>query len=174
MKPLTPIHFESHPPERRRRTETLMCGCCCCCCCCLHTVGGIVGSAVAPAFGKKNPLPIHYYYDEEWDIQVPDVARPGISAVKLFWMITLVLSIIGVLMSCAGGGDGIVVGLVIIAMVFPALQLGSAFFTLLTLLIAQRDDRRFQLRQLGKITLGLFVGTLAGIMAMVGIGLMMR
>jgi MFS family permease len=28
-------------------------GCSCCCCCCLHTIGGLIGAAVAPALGDR-------------------------------------------------------------------------------------------------------------------------
>jgi hypothetical protein len=53
-----PVSFESHQPERRRRAgTTLSAGCCCCCCCCLHTVGGLIGAAIASASGKFEPIP---------------------------------------------------------------------------------------------------------------------
>ena len=173
MNTTDPIQFESHPPERRRRTETLMCGCCCCCCCCLHTIGGLIGSAVAPAFGRKNRMPIHYYYDEEFDVALPSVAKTGASAVKVYWIISLVCAILGAMMGCAGGGSGIVIGLIILALVFPAVQLGSAIIVLIWLALSSRDDKRYQLKQIGKITLGLFLGAVAGILTMVVIGVMM-
>lgn len=53
-----PVRFESHQPERRRRAgTTLAAGCCCCCCCCLHTVGGLIGAAIASASGRFEPVP---------------------------------------------------------------------------------------------------------------------
>jgi hypothetical protein len=173
----TPIQIESHPPERRR-TETLMCGCCCCCCCCLHTVGGIIGSAIAPAFGKGNRMPITYYYDDEWDISLPNIARTGVSAVKVFWFTTLIVTVLWVFGSVALGaadhgpsGESLLVGLVILALLYPAVQLGCAILTLLWMAFSNRDDKPYQLKQVGKITLGLFLGTLAGILSMVGIGI---
>lgn len=169
----TRIDIQIHPPERRRRTETLMCGCCCCCCCCLHTVGGIIGSAVAPAFGKKDRLPIYYYYDEELDAEVPAIQTPGISAVRLYWILSLAFALIGALLGVLGGGEGFVIGLVILAMVYPAVQLAGVIVTLIVLAASNRPDKSRQLWQLGKITLGLFVGTAAGIMAMVAIGVML-
>jgi len=173
MKPAPEFQLESHPPERRRRsTETLMCGCCCCCCCCLHTVGGIIGAAVAPAFGKKSRLPIHYYYDEEFDISVPDIGRTGFSAVKIFWLISLVLAVLGALLGAIGGGESFIIGLVILALVYPAVQLASGLVVLVWLALSTRHDKSFQLKQTGKIILGLFVGAAAGIMAMVGIGVL--
>jgi hypothetical protein len=173
MKPPADFRLESHPPERRRRsTETLMCGCCCCCCCCLHTVGGIIGAAVAPAFGKNSRLPLHYYYDEEFDIAVPDIGKTGVSAVKVFWLISLVLALVGAMLGCAVGREGIIIGLIILALVYPGVQLGSGIIVLIWLALSVRHDKSFQLKQTGKIILGLFVGTAAGIMAMVAIGVL--
>jgi hypothetical protein len=168
------IRFESHPPERRRRsTETLMCGCCCCCCCCLHTVGGLIGAAVAPAFGKGSRMPVLYYYDEEYDISVPNIGKTGTSAVQVFWLLSLVLGLIGGCMGIAGGGEGLIVGLVILALVFPAVQLAAGLVVLIWLALSSRSDRAYQLKQTGKIILGLFVGAGAGIMAMVAIGVLL-
>src|SRR5687768_17608892 len=100
------VVVESHPPERRRRTEILMCGCCCCCCCCLHTVGGLIGSAIAPAFGRKDRLPLHYYYDEDYGIELPSIARGGVSAVPIFWMLTFALAFGGLTVGVVASGEG--------------------------------------------------------------------
>ena len=146
----------SHPPERRRRTEIRMChGSACCCCCCLHTVGGIIGSAVAPAFGKD-------------DVAGPNIAKSEVSAVKVFWLLSLAAALLGALIGALiGMNEGAVdVGLVILAMVFPAVQLVIAIITLIWLAMSSRQDKSFQAWQIGKITLGLFVGTGAGSLAM--------
>lgn len=165
--------IERHLPERRRRSEIRMChGSCCCCCCCLHTVGGIIGAGIAPAFGRKNRMPISYYYDEEYDIRVPSIAKPGFSAVKVFWMLTLAATVIGTLLGAlasgggGGGGGSLIVGLVILLLVFPALQLGCVVITLIWLALSSRHDKSYQLRQVGKLSVGLFAGTAAGIGAM--------
>jgi hypothetical protein len=64
IDPMVPsITIVSHRPERRQvrpRVPALAGPCCCsCCCCCLHTVGGIIGAALAPQLGRKpaRPLP---------------------------------------------------------------------------------------------------------------------
>lgn len=174
----TEVQLESHPPERRRRppTVTLMC-CCSCCCCCLHTVGGIIGSALAPAFGRGNRAALTYYYDEELDIQMPDIARPGVSSVKVFWIMSLIAAVVwafaSVLIEHRNPMGGLMIGLVILALVYPAVQLGCAVVLLLWMACSSRQDRSYQLKQLGKITLGLFLGTIAGILFMVGIGVLM-
>lgn len=50
--------IERHPPERRaNRGVVVACtGSCCCCCCCLHTVGGIVGAAIAAPGSARSVL----------------------------------------------------------------------------------------------------------------------
>ena len=168
------IDIEIHLPERRRRNEIRMChGSACCCCCCLHTVGGIIGSAVAPSFGKNNRMALNYYYDEELDIAVPNVAKTGISAVKLFWLLSLAGLLLAPLLGALWGLGGLGAGLFIIAMIFPAVQLLSALVTYICMAASSRPDKSFQVRQVGKITLGLVVGVGAGIMAMVAIGVIL-
>jgi hypothetical protein len=49
-----PITVHVHPPERRgQRSTVLTCGACCCCCCCLHSVGALLGAALAPLMVKS-------------------------------------------------------------------------------------------------------------------------
>jgi hypothetical protein len=166
--------IESHPPERRRRTEIHMChGSCCCCCCCLHTLGGIIGSAVAPGYGKNNRMPITSYYDEQPDTVDPNAPQTGASAVQVYWILSLVGAILGAWVGAMQGGEGFIIGLVILAMVFPAVQLVMAIITAIWLGASSRPDRSFQLGQIGRITLGLVVGTVVGILTMVVIGVVM-
>ena len=72
------ITIVKHEPERRRKAlTTLNCGCsCCCCCCCLHTIGSIVGAAIAPNFGggAKGGVPLMDYWDEEDDKPYPSTS----------------------------------------------------------------------------------------------------
>jgi hypothetical protein len=120
-------------------------------------------------------LPIQYYYDEEFEIDVPDIAKPGVSAVRVFWLLTLATVLLGVLIASRmpEAGNTILGGLFILLMVFPAVQLGTALITVIWLAVSSRPDKSFQLWQLGKITLGLFAGTVAGILVMVVIGVVM-
>jgi hypothetical protein len=62
-----PVNFESHLPERRRRAGTTLYGpgCCCTCCCCLHTVGGLIGAAIASASGRFDPVPPFPYLESD-------------------------------------------------------------------------------------------------------------
>src|SRR4051794_40727150 len=131
--------LECHPPERRRRTEIRMChGSCCCCCCCLHTVGGIIGAGVAPTFGKNYRVPFPYSPDEEYELAEPNIAKPGVSAVRVFWLLSLAAAILGAAISVTGGRESLLIGLVILAMVFPAVQLGVAIITLLWMALSSR------------------------------------
>jgi hypothetical protein len=65
----------AHPPERRQGRSSVPAqagpGCCCCCCCCLHTLGAIIGAAVAPNLGggpkPRSYVPLTHYWDEEAD-----------------------------------------------------------------------------------------------------------
>jgi hypothetical protein len=165
--------IQCHPPERRRRADIRMCHGSCCCCCCLHTVGGIIGAAVAPSVGAHDPIPLTHYYDEVDDIAVPNIAKTGVSAVRLFWLLSLAAAIVGALIGAVAGGENLVVGLVILALVFPGVQLVCALIALFWLGTSARSDRSFQLKQGGKILLGLVLGTMAGILVMVAIGAMM-
>jgi hypothetical protein len=211
--------IECHPPERRRRAEIRMCcGCTSsCCCCCLHTVGGIIGAAIAPKLGSQSSAWSHLSLVEYWDEEdhkpapetgmavedeaiiaksptssgksavprqpMPDIAKTGVSAVKMYWFITLfclfsaVLACLVIAAPMNPRGSlfpPILGGLVILVLVFPAIQLVSAIITAIWLALSRRSDRSFQLAQLGKITVGLFLGTVVGILAMVGIVVLLR
>jgi hypothetical protein len=204
MKP-TRVDFSAHPPERRRRPAVTLYGGCCCCCCCLHTIGSVIGAAVAPTIGRgrrpslysyddyryeddfpapvtrrtgtgiqtgDRPIPERSLPHEEEDEDYPRVTQPlrnRVSAVALFWWIVLGLSIVGLLWFASSSNDNMAVGLVILALVMPAVQLGSAFIVAIVLLCMRRTDSGYQFIQLGKITLGVILGTAAGIVAMVAL-----
>jgi hypothetical protein len=104
---------------------------------------------------------------------MPDIARTGVSAVKVFWLLTLAATILGALIGASEGGGGVIIGLVILMLVFPAVQLICAIIVGVGFACTSRPDKWFQLKQLGKLTLGLFVGTVAGYMAMVVIGVIL-
>lgn len=149
-------------------------GSCCCCCCCLHTIGSVIGAAVAPAIGSGSPMPLMFYYDEDTGEKVPDIRKPGLSAVALFWWLVAAFSALGCVFGLAAGraAEGLLVSSVIVLMVFPAIQLLAAIVTLIVYAIWPRPDKARQLKQLGKITLGVVLGTIAGIGIMVAIGVM--
>jgi hypothetical protein len=170
----TPIHIQKHTPERRRQSVTaLHCGCCCCCCCCLHTIGSIVGAAVAPAIGRGERMPITYFYDEISGEEVPLIKKPGLSSVTVFWWLTCLLIFLGFAYGIVEGraqGEALLVTGIIVLLVFPGLQVVSAFFTVLIYAVWPRPDKYHQLIHLGKIVIGIFLGGVLGIIVMVVIG----
>jgi hypothetical protein len=181
-----PVTIEKHKPERRRKEIITLygfgggCHGSCCCCCCLHTLGSIIGAAVAPAVGKGSPLPLTYYLDEETGEPVPNIRKPGASAVKVFWRLLIGLTILGCAIGTlrlggdpGGLGTHMFISAAILLMAFPAVQLVAAFITLIVFSTWVRPDRPRQLKQLGKITAGVVLGTILGIVVMVAIGAML-
>ena len=172
----TRIVVEKHARERQRQPVTTVCCGCCCCCCCLHTLGSLVGAAVAPALGSGSPMPMMHYYDEDIGMDVPVVRKPGLSAVTIFWWILcfliFIIFAIGIV-SNEGRGESVMVAGIILLLVFPGLQLASALITLIVFACWPRYDKYHQIKQLGKITGGVVIGTTAGVLAMIGIGVAM-
>jgi streptolysin S family bacteriocin protoxin len=131
------------PPERRRKSVTLAAhGCCCCCCCCLHSLGGLIGSAVG---GTKA-------HTEE--------AR---RTVKVYWLV--LLGLIPLTVASLSNVDSprfqLGLGLVLTAMVLPGVQLGASFFTLCAGMFFALD-----IRMLGRITWMGFLWGLIGFLVM--------
>ena len=170
---MQPIAIEKHQPERRRKAVTTVnCGCSCCCCCCLHTLGSLVGAAVAPAIGSGSPMPITYYFDEETGQEMPLIRKPGFSAITIFWWILCFLIFLCFAFGIVASASGVSVMItgVLILMAFPLLQLASVIVTLIVFACWPRPDKFHQLQQLAKISLGVVLGTLVGVGAMAGIG----
>jgi hypothetical protein len=106
-----------------------------------------------------------------------NIARPtsSLSAVKVFWWTVLGLVIAGLVLSVAYHREGLVVGGIIILLVLPAIQLGAALITAVVLLaLVPGVNQGYQFRQLGKIVLGLFVGTILGSLVMWGLFVVLR
>ncbi len=160
------LQIEAHAPERGKRAGVVTVGCgCCCCCCCLHTIGGLIGAAAAPAFGAgAAPTPFHYDLDD-LDVELPSLAKPGHSAISLYWLTFLVLTGLGGLIALANG----VVGLVVLVLVLPLVQLGAVLVAAVLLALSPRSVKDGQLWTLGKIALGLVVGAGFGVASMFGI-----
>jgi hypothetical protein len=180
----------AHPPERRRQRSgaPAQAGqCCCCCCCCLHTIGGLIGSAVAPTVGAaRRPEPLRSaeaadYADDYRDPRhspPPGPERAGISAVALYWLSTAALCVIGTsiaaLLAAAGDGSELVLWGFALLMFFPVVQVVAAIPPAGYFLFTKRPDRGFEFMQLARIMFGLIVGTIMGVVVMVAIGLLLR
>lgn len=193
-----PVLVVAHPPERWRvrsgtPAQAGQC-CCCCCCCCLHSVGSLVGAAVTPLLWRGRGPGYSRTQEEEdygdpsgWAGDLPD--DPGrrsagsvlSSAVAVFWLSSLALvlaalALAGVKAIDDGNQAGldIVVGLVLLALGFPALQLIAAVVTAIVLGVSSRTDKGYQFKQLGKIALGVLAGTILGLAIMAGVVVVAR
>jgi hypothetical protein len=166
------IVLTSHPPERDRRfrrqpAQAGGCCCCCCCCCCLHSVGGLLGAALgASMFARPDEVEDHEpprpTLDED-DRDEPSPRRTpreegSLSGVTVFWLATLV----GCILCAAGSGEGIL----ILALGLPAIEFGAVILALLVVGFARLPDSGYQMRRVGGIALGAFLGTLIGILVM--------
>ena len=118
-------------------------------------------------------MPLTYYFDEETGKEYPLIKKPGFGAVTIFWWILALLTFLsfayGILAGRGDGGAVLITGIVVL-LVFPALQLISAVITLIVFAVWPRPDKLYQLAQLGKITLGVVIGTVVGVALMFGIG----
>ena len=112
----------------------------------------------------------------EFDEDVFDMRQPSrLSAAALFWYLSLAFAGLGLAYSLSRGGpSGLLVGIVILLLVFPAVQLVAAAVVCVVLLFSTRYDNSYQLGHLGRITVGLVIGTLVGIGIMFLIALPFR
>jgi hypothetical protein len=161
------IQIEVHAPERGRRAGVVTVGCgCCCCCCCLHTIGGLIGAAAAPVFGAGAvPTPFHYDVDDP-DTELPPLTKPGLSAISVYWFSFLILTVLGGLIGLANG----IVGIVFLVLGLPLVQIAAVVVSAILLAFNSRSVEDGQLWTLGKIALGIIVGTGLGVASMFGIG----
>jgi hypothetical protein len=106
---------------------------------------------------------------------MPDIRRSfGVSSVALFWWLTCILTLVGVPLTMGLSGFGYFWGIaIIILLCFPGIQLVSALLTAIIYGIWERPDQDYQLRQVGKIALGVLAGCGLGMGAMIGIGLLL-
>src|SRR5579859_2882168 len=151
------IHVTVHPSERQRLRPAVPAqagGCCsCCCCCCLHSVGSLVGGIL----GSR-------------PVKLPAESEPvgGPTAVSVFWWTTLIL-VVGLSVYFAvqtGDATGLLIGLFLSLMALPVMQLVAAGVAAIFAAASKRPDHVRQLRQAGKIALGVLIGSIAGGLAL--------
>ncbi len=169
MEPPT-VQIEHHPPERRRRSVVTMhqgC-CCCCCCCCLHSVGGLIGAAVAPTsllarlgFGRR----------DRTDTPVSAHPKPRTSAAAIYWwsFCTLILlCAIYILYYYPSDLHAIEFGGLVVLFFLPMLQLFSSMISFWVVeFCLSREKQDAAHAEIGEITIGSFVGAAAGMGLMV-------
>ena len=154
--------IERHPPERRENRGVIVActGSCCCCCCCLHTLGGIVGAAVASPSGTST-----------------DGASQASSAkaAHTYWL--LLVALCGLIaaggMSIAYSDRGrwqdvaIVVGGLVLGL--PLVQIAVSVAAVILIAINwpfRFADKRAALKRIGRITRHTITGTMVGVIIM--------
>jgi hypothetical protein len=157
------VQVTVHPPERQRLRPALPAqagSCCsCCCCCCLHSLGSLIGGII----GSRPVMP-------------PAESKPagGVTAVGVFWWTTLIL-VVGVSvffalyvaeMDTSQFPVGLLVGLLLSLMALPVVQFVAAGVAAVFAAASKRPDHARQLRQAGKIALGVLIGSFAGGLAL--------
>lgn len=130
--------------------------------------------AVESAIQSDRPDPIRLEADEDQP-SILYAGGSGVTAVSLFWVFLCFLSVACVVWVTlvAGGRDACGGAVLLLALTMPGLQLGSIVLVAIVMSFWTRPDRGFQFGQLGRITLGTFVGTVAGILLMLLIGFLM-
>lgn len=97
-----------------------------------------------------------------------DLPSYGPSAVRMFWITFFVVNVLSVFIAGISGTEAIA-AVIFILLFMPGFQLGSAALVAFILGLSFRPDKSYQLRKLAMIVLGAVVGTIAGILAMVGL-----
>ena len=156
------VSIQRHPAERGARGSAVAPAgqCCCCCCCCLHSIGGLVGAV--SAFPAKLPAEVIP------PASIDGSPRPAsYSASKHYWVTVLLMCAFVVGWNLAverhpSNEEAIL----IIALVFPAIQLAASVVAAIVLGFSKRPGRDQRLRHLGKITLRAFLGGMIGVVLM--------
>ncbi|MBY0229850.1 MAG: hypothetical protein K2W96_11260 [Gemmataceae bacterium] len=149
----------AHRPERGRRSRpVVLCqgGCgtttSSCCCCCLHTVGGIVFSALKSGAAATEP-------DSDFDIRKPDR-----SAGAVYWTVFGIMAFLCLVAGPAGWLFGALLG--------PLIQLVASIVAMFVIL-ANEGWGSPRIRSLQRITWAGIFGCLAGIGAMAVLALLL-
>jgi hypothetical protein len=149
---------------------TARCGCCCCCCCCLHSLGGLVGAAVASTAVDGDRRIHDYLAPEEKKRREQWWARDA-SAIRAYW-ISLVLVCLPVCRYGLAWPFRIdrEEGLLTVLFLLPAFQWAASF--LAAAYLVSRGGGTTELRRIMRITVYTTVGMLAGLAAMILLFLM--
>lgn len=171
--PKPTVALTRHSPERRRAhtPATLACGCCCCCCCCcLHTIGGVVGAltgSVLPIKPRLKPVDPDFPFPfrrDELDVE-PSLFPPAAVYWLFVWMLSTIVAFAQFILNGASDPTEILVGVFIVIMTLPAIQLAASVFAFLTVVLLYSDKVTAMIR-IGKITLWSVVGTTIGTLIM--------
>ncbi len=151
------IRIERVAPERTASMPVAAAagGCCSCCCCCFHTLGGLIGAALA-----KPPKVV----EPEAPVATIDGAptTPKYTAWKEYWTAFLIASLLTIMglgfYITDSGSDRLLAMVVFYGITTPLVQLGASLIALGMILSSKRPGRSERLRHLGKITLYTVIG----------------
>jgi hypothetical protein len=169
--------LQRHPPERRERQArgVMLYSCCCCCCCCLHSFGAAIGAALGGNYrGGTNP-----FAESLLPSATQEPPRRMPSTQGIYWtslLIAIVLSLvvaIGWSLMESGTTRTPRIPELLLGMGFLFILTAPAWFLAALPIMAvriavdpgTRADSRYWW-SLGRITLGIVLGTLGGIAAM--------
>jgi hypothetical protein len=161
----TRISVVAHPPERRRQSLVFVasgCCCSCCCSCCLHSIGAVVGASIAGAMGAVSSASVE--------------TRAARSRGQwIYWLSTAILCALTVLtapLTLKGNvAEGVAVGLIILVVAMPLIQLVGAVVAAIIIVAAPFQHKSASLAQVGKLTLGMVAGTAVGVLILaIGLG----
>ncbi len=145
------VALTPHAPERRRwagwLSSTTFCSCCCSCCCCAHSLGGLIGAAVASRKGTDSP------------------ERRRVN--RTYWLSFLALAVLNCILPWAGEMGG--VNIIIAILLLPGIQLAAALLACGIIALSAVEDKRAAWRHLGRIALTSFGGAFAGAVAMLAL-----
>lgn len=174
------VAVRPHPPERglvraMARGEVLASDACCsCCCCCLHSVGGLAGAIAgtfyptAPRASRLKQAPPAGLRDDELGGRTPAVPAGSGSMVKaIYWLSTAALTILAIVVLAMSDAAGLGAGSFMVILGLPLVLLGGSAVSAVA--IACRPSLRGDAeawKRLGRIALGIVVGTMIGGLSM--------
>lgn len=146
------IEVERHRPERwvdAAVAGSICCSSCCCCCCCLHSVGAVAGAATGT---------VGHLAKTSDD---PEARRGVLLAAALYWMGFGVVSLVALIWCFVI--EETIIGLLVLAVFTPMLQLVGTFTALPAMLFAPTPAaRRAAAKTIGWTSAGWLVGGIAG------------
>lgn len=159
------VDLRTLPSERGRRRAVIAASCCCTCCCCVHSLGGIVGAAIATRkLRRAAPVP-GLPGDDEARLKRHWALYP----VSVYWKscgAALALSVVvyyfamnesmrpgdwGCMLQAAG------------IMFLPIVQLAGGFIAILWVTVSSHPDRSSARHAIWKLIGISFLGALIGL-----------
>jgi hypothetical protein len=147
---MSAIVIERLSPERQASQPNAAAGgACCCCCCCLHSVGGLIGAAVAQP-------------DKESSLDTEEKSGLNLSGRQPYWMSVLISCLVVFMLTLVSADGEALVGLFVLAMFGPGIQLVASLFAAFAVGNSKDGAAKPRLRHIGRMTLYSVVGAVVG------------